>query len=218
MDGVLHKPFTLQAMSETLAAHLAPASDAKRKRALAPAALVEAIAPVASPAPSPISSPAAAVMPAPTLPPAPAMMAEPLPPTPQAVAFDHDGLLDPHTTRQLLGMVPVGGKAAILRIYRLFVENAPTTRGEIAKAVADSDHAQLGKAAHALKSMSLSLGASRVAQAASELEKTARMENAPLYTGLLDEVDAALLATNAAILALIEAEQLDDGAPKAAVA
>ncbi len=225
MDGVLHKPFTLQAMSETLATHLAAASDAKRKRALGPAALMEAN----PPAPAEMSAPAvlslspapvmpAPVMPAPALSPAPAITAESLPQTPQAVEFDQDGLLDPHTTRQLLGMIPVGGKAAILRIYRLFVENAPTTRGEIAKAVAESDHAQLGKAAHALKSMSLSLGASRVAQAASELEKTARMENAPLYDGLLDDVDSALLATNAAILALIEAEQLNDAAPKAAVA
>jgi hypothetical protein len=57
-----------------------------------------------------------------------------------------------------------------------------------------------------------------VAHAASELEKTARMEHAPLYEGLLDDVDSALLATNAAILALIEAEQLDDAAPAAAVA
>ncbi|WP_284178104.1 ATP-binding protein [Rhabdaerophilum sp. SD176] len=211
MDGVLHKPFTLQAMGETLARHLRPAdTNLRQERARRDG---QGVVPgTQAAAPAPVSE----VLP----------KREGLPPrkesvTERAIADEANdiAMLDPHMTQQLLGMIPVGGKAAVLRIYRLFLENAPLTRNEIAEAIAARDSVRLGKAAHALKSMSLSLGASKSGHVAGEIEKGARAEMTPLYGDMLSQLDAVLAGTDAAILALIAEHGLaeSEGAPAAAV-
>ncbi|MCZ8186980.1 MAG: ATP-binding protein [Beijerinckiaceae bacterium] len=196
MDGVLHKPFTLQAMGETLARHLAPGeAEGRQERARPADRPARPAAEIADPAPA-IEPPPRKESPA----------ERPVPDETGDIAT-----LDPHMTRQLLGMIPVGGKAAVLRIYRLFLENAPLTRNEIAEAIAAGDSVRLGKAAHALKSMSLSLGASKAGHAASEIEKGARAEMVPLYPDMLTQLDIVLAGTEAAILALITGEGLAEG-------
>ncbi|MCZ8375599.1 MAG: ATP-binding protein [Beijerinckiaceae bacterium] len=200
MDGVLHKPFTLQAMGETLAQHLTPA-DTDRRQERARRDSPHAIAGSVAAAPAPVTEIAP--------------RAENLLP-PKNVQAEHVAMnegsdiaiLDPHMTRQLLGMIPIGGKAAVLRIYRLFLENAPLTRNEIAEAIAARDPVRLGKAAHALKSMSLSLGANKSGHVAGEIEKGARAEMTPLYPEMLAQLDAVLAGTEAAILTLIAEEGL----------
>jgi len=200
MDGVLHKPFTLQAMSETLAEYLVPApAGARRERgrssgpAMALQPLLATSTPAAMPDPSPIVQETKAGL-------APEVVSE--------LNADETALLDPHMTEQLLSMIPIGGKQAILRIYQLYLDNAPMSRSEISEAIHAKDHIRLGKAAHALKSMSLSLGASRAGLAAGDLEKSARTETQPHYRGLLDRLDITLAATDEAIKTLIEREQL----------
>lgn len=201
MDGVLHKPFTLQAMSETLLQHLAPAVGAARQERArnaglprpAGASLTES--PDHHPVQIPVTSPVE-------------IRAD------QAGTEDsvEGALLDPHMTQQLLGMIPVGGKQAILRIYKLFLENAPLTRDEIAASIQAKDSVRLGKAAHALKSMSLSLGASRSGHAAGEIEKAARVELVARYPEMLAQLDSVLADTETAILALIAGEGLTEEA------
>ena len=172
MNGVLHKPFTMQAMAETLKSYLGesaqPAAPAKDEASRA--------SPVSAPAPPP---------PLPSLPPLPAVaVVEP--------AADEQPVLAPDVTRQLLDMVKMGGKDAVSRIYRLYLDNGPPALAEIDAALEAGDSSRLGKAAHALKSMSLSLGAQRVAAGAGELEKAARGEARKLYPALRAEIAGEL--------------------------
>jgi HPt (histidine-containing phosphotransfer) domain-containing protein len=71
---------------------------------------------------------------------------------------------------------------------KLYAEHAPQSAIEIANAFAESDLERLGKAAHALKSMSLNIGARRVAAAASEIERVARHDRQPPSADLVADV------------------------------
>lgn len=179
MDAVLHKPFTLQAMAKVLEAHLAPRGADHEPRALIAQASAEQV-----------SGPPASV---------------PLPEqvVPQArPEKDGSALLDPATTQQLLGMAQMGSADAVARIYRLYLDNGPPALAEIEASIALADGARLAKAAHALKSMSLSLGASRVASCAGALEKAGRQGNITQYQPLASEITAELARTYDAIAAL----------------
>ncbi|MCU0819158.1 MAG: ATP-binding protein [Beijerinckiaceae bacterium] len=186
MNGVLHKPFTLAAMSRALETHLKERLPHPDRRPSAE---------------EPTPQPAKAVAPPPVLPPVPAPLPA-LPPVAAAPASpteDESPVLDPITTSQLLDMAKIGGGSAVARIYQLYIDNGPPALAEIDAAIAGADAAHVARAAHALKSMSLSLGAVRVAGFAGELEKAGRQEQAKIFPGLreliaqhLDEAYAAI--------------------------
>ncbi|KAF0228420.1 MAG: multi-sensor hybrid histidine [Beijerinckiaceae bacterium] len=183
MNGVLHKPFTMQAMADTLKTWL-----------------VESAKPAAGAAPAAVAIP--------IIPDIPALA--PRSPVPEAFAEPdaEQPVLEPAVTRQLLDMIAMGGKAAVSRIYRLYLENGPPALAEIDAAIKADDSARLGKAAHALKSMSLSLGAQRVAAGASDLEKAARGEAQKLYAPLRETISSELGYAYARISALMASESL----------
>lgn len=186
MDGVLHKPFTLQAMAQMLETHLAPRMPQPDRR-------IAAEHPVIAEPPAPVAE---AVRPAPVAPALP--MAMP--------GADELAVLDHATTGQLLDMAKIASADAVARIYRLYIENGPPALAEIDASIASGDGGAVAKAAHALKSMSLSLGATRVAETAGELEKSGRQGLAPVYAGLRDEIAARLDEAYGAI-ARLQAEQ-----------
>ena len=209
MNAVLHKPFTLQAMADTLANHMAsePAPRGRMPAAPPPPAVAkreEPIVTVEPPAVDPAPEPA---FPAPILPPEPA--ARPAPSPKAEEAEEGDPILEPAITRQLLDMARMGGGAAVARIYRLYLENGPPALAEIDAALAAADSTRLGKAAHALKSMSLSLGAQRVAAMASELEKAARGEVGKIYEGLRANIEKELDLAYRRIRQLMDEEGFD---------
>jgi len=200
---VLHKPFTLHAMAATLAAHLSP-TPVKRGGA----------------DPREIPMPAIERIPLPEArqePPAPQTSPEAIP------EIEGDPILEPAVTRQLLDMARMGGGAAVARIYGLYLENGPPALAEIAAAVAEMDLPRTGRAAHALKSMSLSLGAQRVATLAGDLERSARGEAHRLFEDLRDRIGAEMELTYARIRRLMAEEGLtqppdDQARPDQAVA
>jgi HPt (histidine-containing phosphotransfer) domain-containing protein len=69
-------------------------------------------------------------------------------------------------------------------------------------AIAAGDAPRLARAAHALKSMSLSLGAVRVAGFAGEMEKAGRQDQPKLYPGLRAILASRLEEAYAAIARL----------------
>ncbi|MCZ8270593.1 MAG: ATP-binding protein [Beijerinckiaceae bacterium] len=201
MDGVLHKPFTLAAMGRMLETHLMGRTPhADRRIAAGDATSSAARHERLLVAPAPQVSPPDAATPASSAP-------APKPPSPAlATQAEEDvPVLDPTTTGQLLGMVKGGGGAAVARIYRLYLENGPPALAEIDAAIAAGDAARVARAAHALKSMSLSLGAVRVAGFAGELEKAGRQDQARLYPGLR-ELTASHLDEAYAAIARLQAE------------
>ena len=152
MDGVLHKPFTIAAMAECLLQWMGePSGEAMLADAPAEPEQITA-APVA------IADPVADA-------------------TPEPPTEEEDPILDAAVIGQLLEMGKGGHTDFVARVTGLYRDHTPKSLVEIAEAHAAADLERLGAAAHALKSMSLNMGARRVAAAASELERLSRFEN-----------------------------------------
>jgi len=83
-------------------------------------------------------------------------------------------LLDPQVTSELARMAAAGKSDFVARVRRLYRENAPVAVKALIKAASDGDVDAVAKAAHALKSMSLNMGARVVAESAARLEVQAR--------------------------------------------
>ena len=131
MDGVIHKPFTLQDLSRALQQHCG--------RFAVVGAAPEKAAPAAPPA----------------------LQME-------------DDLFDPVLRGELRAMAEAGRADFVARVEGLYAENAPLRLADVRAAAEAGDMDALARAAHALKSMSLSLGARAVAAAASAMETAAR--------------------------------------------
>ncbi len=192
-------------MLETHLAERVPAAD-RRMSAEAPAQPVAK----AEPAPMRVAAPE-------PLPPLPTLSAA-QPPAPAPAVDEAEGaVLDAAVTGQLLDMAKIGGASAVARIYRLYLENGPPALAEIDTAIAAGDHAHVARAAHALKSMSLSLGATRVASVTGELEKAGRQEQRLIYAELRAGIAEGLDEAYAAIEALMAEHGLvaDDAASAA---
>ncbi|WP_374513346.1 EAL domain-containing protein [Brevundimonas sp.] len=153
MDGVIHKPFTLQDISRALQQHCGRFA-------------------VAGPAPEAAAAVAAAA--------------------PEA----EDDLFDPALRGELKSMAENGRADFVARVEGLYAENAPLRLADVRAAAAAGDLEALARAAHALKSMSLSLGARAVARAASVIETSARQgEQTPdAVEGLATLLDRTLAA------------------------
>jgi len=133
MDGVLHKPFTLDRLGALLGSTL-------RGRA-------------------------------------------PLPP-PDAPAPMGDALLD---SAALDGLSEMSGDPGLVaRVARLYCATAPARIADLREAMSRADIKATASAAHALKSMSLNIGAQAVAQSAASIERDAREDKAMLNEAEFD--------------------------------
>ncbi|WGM32585.1 Sensor histidine kinase RcsC [Brevundimonas sp. NIBR11] len=106
-------------------------------------------------------------------------------------------LFDPVVRGELLAMAQAGKSDFVDRIHRLYADNAPLRMAELRAAAKGDDLDALARAAHALKSMSLSLGASSVAQRASLIEAGAR--EGRVAPGALEQIEETLSCTLAAM-------------------
>ena len=156
MDGVVHKPFTLQDLSRALQTHCGQFM-------------------AAAPAGAPATEPAA---------PAPAPAAR-------------DSLFDPAVREDLARMASAGKADFVARIQALYAEHAPERMADLVRAWSAEDAEGVARAAHALKSMSLSLGARAVAEASSAIEASAR--GGVLTPGAVERLHVLLDETQAAL-------------------
>jgi len=151
MDGVIHKPFTVDDLTKALLTHcggLARETELTRQ--------------------------AAGVEP----------------------GSDADDLFDPTIRAELAAMAGAGRSDFVERVENLYTVNAPLRLQDIQDAVAAGDAEAAARGAHALKSMSLSLGASAVAAATSTAENAARAGrietiDVPALTRLVERTLAA---------------------------
>jgi CheY-like chemotaxis protein len=109
-----------------------------------------------------------------------------------------DELLDARVLRELEEIAGSAGGGFLHRIYRLYLDNAPRIRAELARAIDAGESDAAARAAHALKSMSHNVGARRVAAAAEAIERQARESGSPsaadlaALTRLLDATTASV--------------------------
>jgi EAL domain-containing protein (putative c-di-GMP-specific phosphodiesterase class I)/signal transduction histidine kinase/DNA-binding response OmpR family regulator len=150
MDGMLSKPFTLAALAAKLGEFIEPAATSP---APAPA--------VAAPAPSARAAPAAS-------PPKQDRAS-----TTSTVTAAAD-LLDPQVTTELARLAAAGKTDFVDRIRRLYRDNAPNAVKALIAACTAGDSEAAARAAHALKSMSLNMGARVVAESCARIEAQAR--------------------------------------------
>lgn len=151
MDGVVHKPFTVDDLRRVLFQH--HPDRAREPAPVAKTTVVEASA--------------------------------------KAAPIDAE-LFDPAVRADLAAMAEAGRADFVDRVHGLYRENAPLRLQEAQAALAAGDIAAVGRAAHALKSMSLSLGARAVAGESLAVENAAR-DAAPIALGRLASLLSATL-------------------------
>ena len=88
----------------------------------------------------------------------------------------------------------------VQHVCTLYLQHAPECVEELSKAIAESDIERLARGAHALKSMSYTMGANRLAQGCADLEAAAYAGNDP---AILAQQSSAIAATLEATLGAI---------------
>jgi EAL domain-containing protein (putative c-di-GMP-specific phosphodiesterase class I)/CheY-like chemotaxis protein len=107
-------------------------------------------------------------------------------------------LFDTAMRAELLGMARNGRADFVERVHALYATNAPLQLAEIVQGAASEDADRLARAAHALKSMSLSLGASAVARETSRIETAAR-SGEPVASIGIESIQSLVALTLAAM-------------------
>ena len=88
----------------------------------------------------------------------------------------------------------------VQELVDLFLEGAPPRIAQISQAI--NDGPMLTFHAHALKSMSLNLGAKRIVELSQKLEDLGRTRNVQAAPGLFKELETAFAQTKAQLLTL----------------
>ncbi|MEI8145610.1 MAG: EAL domain-containing protein [Alphaproteobacteria bacterium] len=174
MDAVLHKPFTLDALCAVIEKFHGPAR-------LVPKQALAVQTPPVAPAPAP----------------KPAALEKPAAPAPAANG-EIPCLLD-EKLEELAEMAAAGRPDFATRVFGLWRDSLPRIEDALRISVEAGDLEEVGRAAHALKSMSLNIGAARVADIAAALETGARIDAVAPSKDMLLRLADALAATKGAI-------------------
>lgn len=116
------------------------------------------------------------------------------------VTIPPEQLLDQSILAELRDMPPSDGVSMLQELIDLFLDAAPQRIAQIRES--SSNATQLSFHAHALKSMSLNLGAKRVVEISRQLEDSAHSGDLSKISPLLLDLDSAYLQTKAALLPL----------------
>jgi signal transduction histidine kinase/HPt (histidine-containing phosphotransfer) domain-containing protein/BarA-like signal transduction histidine kinase len=111
-----------------------------------------------------------------------------------------EALLDQHIIAELRGMPPADGVSMLQELVDLFLEGAPQRISQISQAINDAQN--LAFHAHALKSMSLNLGARRVVEIAQRLEDLGRSGQVDGAPALLQDLQTAFAQTRTQLVPL----------------
>jgi signal transduction histidine kinase/HPt (histidine-containing phosphotransfer) domain-containing protein len=111
-----------------------------------------------------------------------------------------DNLLDQLVILELRNMPPSEGVSMLRELVDLFLESAPQRVAQISQSI--NDGPMLAFHAHALKSMSLNLGARRIVELSQKLEDLGRSRNVYGAPALLKELEKAFAQTKAQLLTL----------------
>ena len=114
--------------------------------------------------------------------------------------------LDARVLAELRAMPPAQGLSLLRELAELFLKNAPPQLEQIRQSL--QDPGPLAFHAHALRSMSLNLGAVQVVELAQQLEQAGRFGHLEQAPALLQELEAAFARTKAELLSLISREPL----------
>jgi CheY-like chemotaxis protein/HPt (histidine-containing phosphotransfer) domain-containing protein len=111
-----------------------------------------------------------------------------------------DQVLDQSILAELREMPPTDGLSMLRELVDLFLESAPHRISQISQSIADAP--KLAFHAHALKSMSLNLGAKRMVELSQKLEELGRAGNLNDAPPLLKDLETAYTQTRIHLLPL----------------
>ncbi|USX17419.1 response regulator [Oxalobacteraceae bacterium OTU3CAMAD1] len=186
MDDYLSKPFTQQALGQTIGRwitlpRVAPGPQEGPAEALAPAH-------VPNPPDEPETSAAAAV--------AAAVAAPPL----------QEPLINRQALENIRALSASNGDALLERVLQAYLEDTPTHLRTIKSAIDSGSTVQIRKAAHSLKSSSANVGADALAQRCREMEQLGRNDTTAGAAALLDDMERSFQAVRQALGAILEKE------------
>ena len=111
-----------------------------------------------------------------------------------------ESLLDQSIIAELRDMPPSEGVSMLHELVDLFLDGAPQRIAQIGESI--EDPSKLAFHAHALKSMSLNLGAKRIVELSEKLEELGRAGNINEARPLLKELETSFTQTKAQLLPL----------------
>jgi len=111
-----------------------------------------------------------------------------------------ESLLDQTFLAELREIPPTDGVSMLQELVDLFLESAPQRLVQVSQSA--SDPAKLAFHAHALKSMSLNLGAKRMVELCQKLEELGRAGRTDGFETLMQELQTAFTQTKALLLPL----------------
>ncbi|MEO5932701.1 MAG: response regulator, partial [Duganella sp.] len=176
MDDYLSKPFTQQALGQTIGrwitlprvaaapADAAPENDDPADRPEAPAAAI------ATPAPAP------------------------------------EPLINRQALENIRALSTGNGEALLERVLHAYLEDTPTHLRTLRSAIDSGGTVQMRKAAHSLKSSSANVGAYALAQRCKEMEQLGRNDTTAGAAALLDDMERSFQAVRQALGAILEKE------------
>jgi CheY-like chemotaxis protein/HPt (histidine-containing phosphotransfer) domain-containing protein len=116
--------------------------------------------------------------------------------------FPADQLLDQAIISELREMPPDNGISMLRELIDLFLEGVPQRLTQISQNLANAE--QLAFQAHALKSMSMNMGAKRIVDLSQKLEESGRAGSIADAPALLKELESAFRQTKTELLPLRE--------------
>ncbi|KPQ11826.1 MAG: Signal transduction histidine kinase [Saliniramus fredricksonii] len=229
MDGVLHKPFTIAQLGETLSRHIGQAAPDEIEAGPPAASLDDTeqvpqepdLAGQADIVPAktaiPLQSYVTVLAQKPTETSEPEDQGEPgeaaTAPScvPEVVAAatqeqeqdnaDARPVLDEDLIGQLQQMGETAGPDFLRRVLGLYLEHAPKALGDLREAASHGDPQQIASAAHALKSMSANIGALPLVDRLGAMETAAQQEAISPDAAELDDIESMLDTVFAALTA-----------------
>jgi signal transduction histidine kinase/HPt (histidine-containing phosphotransfer) domain-containing protein/BarA-like signal transduction histidine kinase len=115
-------------------------------------------------------------------------------------ASQAENLLDQTAIADLRTLSPTGRGSLLQEVLSLFLESAPQRMAQIGQSINDAP--MLAFHAHALKSMSLNLGAKRMVELSQKLEDLGRTRNVHGAPALFRELETAYTQTRAQLIGL----------------
>jgi HPt (histidine-containing phosphotransfer) domain-containing protein len=109
-------------------------------------------------------------------------------------------LLDQVIISELREMPPDNGVSMLRELIDLFLDGVPPRLAQIGQNLSNAE--QLAFQAHALKSMSLNMGAKRIVELARQLEESGRAGSVANAPALLKELESAFMQTKVHLLPL----------------
>jgi len=198
MDDYLSKPFTQQALGQTIGRwitlpRMAPASHDGPAEAPLPASPPDALEPRGTPAVAPAVA-------------APTVAAPAVAPVAGAAAPVHESLINRQALENIRALSASNGDALLERVLQAYLDDTPTHLRSIKSAIDSGSTVQMRKAAHSLKSSSANVGADALAQRCKEMEQLGRNDTTAGAAALLDDMERSFQAVRQALGAILEKE------------